>query len=152
VTEFELLRAKIAEAAVWSEVIGSSKNGTRDVVPHNITRASLCRPEGRFTKPLFGLPQQSLYSFPDPQGHLSLGFGMEHLQLLASYTEHYTFRVSACKKFHGTVKKEPDLWNCASRRTRAYAHKAGSEIGNESSVVHAQHDKLRFKVSRSTNC
>jgi hypothetical protein len=51
------------------------------------------------------LPQQSLYSFPDPQGHLSLGFGMKHLQLLASYTEYCTFRVSARKKFHGQSKK-----------------------------------------------
>jgi len=29
------------------------------------------------------LLQQSLYSFPDPQGHLSLGFGIEHFQLMA---------------------------------------------------------------------
>jgi hypothetical protein len=59
------------------------------------------------------LPQQSLYSFPDPQGHLSLGFGMEHLQLFA-YTEHYTFRVSERRKFHGSVKKGPDLWTGAA--------------------------------------
>jgi hypothetical protein len=68
------------------------------------SRAGLCRPEGRFTKFYLALPQQSLYSFPDPQGHLSLGFGMKHLQLLA-YTEHCTFRVSARKKFHGQSKK-----------------------------------------------
>jgi hypothetical protein len=97
------------------------------------------------------LPQQSLYNFPDPQGHLSLGFGMEHLQLLASYTEHCTFRVSARQKFHGSAKKGPDLWSRASRRTRVHAYKSGSEIGNESSV-HAQHDKPPFKVSCTTNC
>jgi hypothetical protein len=40
-----------------------------------------------------------LYSFPDPQGHLSLGFGMGHLQLLASYIEHYILRFPRTKKF-----------------------------------------------------
>jgi|SRR5215467_4799620 len=55
------------------------------------------------------LPQQSLYSFPDPQGHLSLGFGMKHLQLLTSYTEHYTFGFSARKKYFPTQsKREPE--------------------------------------------
>jgi hypothetical protein len=53
------------------------------------------------------LPQQSLYSFPDPQGHLSLGFGMGHLQLLASYIEHYILRFPRTKNFC-LVQKRPE--------------------------------------------
>lgn len=44
--------------------IGSSKNRTRDVVPHNIARAGLCRPEERFTKLLFGLAAAILVQLP----------------------------------------------------------------------------------------
>jgi hypothetical protein len=48
-----------------SEVaISSSKNETRDVVPHNIARPGLCRPEGRFTKPLFGFAAAILVQLP----------------------------------------------------------------------------------------
>jgi hypothetical protein len=52
------------------------------------------------------LPQQSLYSFPDPQGHLSLGFGMEHLQLLASTLNIAHFGFLRAKKFHGSSQKK----------------------------------------------
>jgi hypothetical protein len=38
--------------------------------------------KGRFTKPLFGFAAAILVQLPDPQGHLSLGFAVEHLQLL----------------------------------------------------------------------
>lgn len=123
-----------------SEVaISSSKNGTRDAVL-TTSRAPAFADQKEGSRSLYlALPQQSLYSFPDPQGHLSLGFGMEHLQLFA-YNEHYTFRVCEPKKLHGLVKKGLTFGPGQQRRIRGYARKASSEIGDESSVVHAQHD------------
>jgi hypothetical protein len=71
------------------------------------------------------LPQQSLYSFPDPQGHLSLGFGMEHLQLWLSYIEHYNHSAfCAQKKFPGSEKRAIKLWSRACRRTRVVSRLA----------------------------